>query len=183
MSTLVVENLNGPSSGSNANKVIIPSGHTLDASAGTITPSANQIVKTVFVEETGDLSTSSGSYSNVIGTNYTPLFDDSILYVSGVVSGISFEGGSGNSYQGSTWRYIVTPSGGTAVDDYINFYQFHFPSGSYWGGMVPFSFKFTVSSTVSHSIYVQAFARSSQTNYLRNRNGEVSTLTVQEIKQ
>jgi len=45
MSTLHVENLKGLSSGSNANKIIVPSGQTLDASGGTITPSSGQIVK------------------------------------------------------------------------------------------------------------------------------------------
>ena len=42
--TLTVQNLQGPASGANANKVIIPSGHTLDASAGFV-PSAGQIVQ------------------------------------------------------------------------------------------------------------------------------------------
>ena len=36
MSTLHVENLKGLSSGGNANKIIVPSGQTLDASAGTL---------------------------------------------------------------------------------------------------------------------------------------------------
>ena len=45
MSTLHVENLKGPTTGSNANKIIVPSGQTLDASGGTITPSSGQIVK------------------------------------------------------------------------------------------------------------------------------------------
>ena len=36
MSTLHVENLKGLSSGGNANKIVIPSGQTLDVSAGTL---------------------------------------------------------------------------------------------------------------------------------------------------
>lgn len=36
-STLTVQNIQGPTSGANANKIIIPSGHTLDASAGGVT--------------------------------------------------------------------------------------------------------------------------------------------------
>ena len=40
MSTIKVENLTGLTSGSNANKIIIPSGQTIDASAGTLVPSA-----------------------------------------------------------------------------------------------------------------------------------------------
>ena len=47
MSTLHVENLKGLSSGGNANKIIVPSGQTLDASAGVLTPSAGQIVQQV----------------------------------------------------------------------------------------------------------------------------------------
>ena len=46
MSILHVENLKGLTTGSNANKVIVPSGQTLDASDGTIVPSAGQIVQT-----------------------------------------------------------------------------------------------------------------------------------------
>lgn len=45
MSTLQVENLKGPTSGSNANKITIPSGQTLDTTAGTFIPHSGQIVK------------------------------------------------------------------------------------------------------------------------------------------
>ena len=44
-SELIVQTIQGPSSGANANKVLIPSGHTLDVSGGTLVPSAGQIVK------------------------------------------------------------------------------------------------------------------------------------------
>mgnify|MGYP005989831973 CR=1 FL=1 len=42
--TLQVENLIGPTSGANANKIIIPSGQTLDASSGFI-PASGQVVQ------------------------------------------------------------------------------------------------------------------------------------------
>jgi|TARA_Y100000015_G_scaffold39774_1_gene43972 hypothetical protein len=45
MSTLHVENLKGLSSGGNANKIIVPSGQTIDASAGTLVPSAGAVVQ------------------------------------------------------------------------------------------------------------------------------------------
>ena len=69
MSTLHVENLKGPTSGANANKIIVPSGQTLDASAGVLTPSAGQMVQ--YQERYYDLATfttSSGSMVDV--TNY-----------------------------------------------------------------------------------------------------------------
>ena len=42
-SELIVQTIQGPSSGANANKVLIPSGHTLDASAGFIPPSGSVV--------------------------------------------------------------------------------------------------------------------------------------------
>jgi len=47
MSTIKVENLTGLTSGSNANKIIIPSGQTIDASAGTLVPSAGAVMQVV----------------------------------------------------------------------------------------------------------------------------------------
>jgi hypothetical protein len=45
--TLTVQNLQGPSSGANANKIIVPSGQTLDASGGSFIPELGQIRKVV----------------------------------------------------------------------------------------------------------------------------------------
>ena len=80
--TLTVQNLQGPSSGANANKVIIPSGQTLDASGGTLVPSAGQIVqvqKNNFIMV--GFSTTSGSLVDV--TNFyvdiTPTSANSLI--------------------------------------------------------------------------------------------------------
>ena len=82
MSTLHVENLKGLSSGGNANKIIVPSGQTLDASAGTIAPSVGQVVqvqKNVF-DLTG-MSTSATSMTDLapIYVDITPVYSNSIL--------------------------------------------------------------------------------------------------------
>jgi len=58
--TLTVQNLQGPTSGANANKVIIPSGQTLDASEG-FTPPAGSVVQVVTVQD--------GSNSNITVAN------------------------------------------------------------------------------------------------------------------
>ena len=180
-SELIVQTIQGPSSGANANKVLIPSGHTLDVSGGTLVPSAGAVVKSAVVDETNSLSTTSTSWQDVLTIDFTPSFNNSILFISGAVQGVSYE--SNTSYQGSKWRYLVTPSGGAAFEDFINYYMFHFPTGSYYGGSVPISFKYTVSSTVNHSIKIQAYSANGTSNCIRNRNGERSTLVVQEIKQ
>lgn len=61
MSTLHVENLKGLSSGGNANKVIIPSGQTLDASNG-FTPPADYIIQIVSGEHASLTATGGSSY-------------------------------------------------------------------------------------------------------------------------
>jgi len=83
MSTLHVENLKGLSSGSNANKIIVPSGQTLDASAGVITPSSGQVVQCVFRDDArGHIATSSSSYvASGVSHSITPKFADSTILI------------------------------------------------------------------------------------------------------
>ena len=66
MGTLTVQTLQAPTSGANANKVIIPSGHTLDASNGLTTPSGHviQVVGTKF----------DGQSANVVATTSTSFY-------------------------------------------------------------------------------------------------------------
>ena len=62
MSTLQVENLIGPTSGSNANKVIIPSGQTLDASNGFVAP-VGHVIQSVLWKMTPVVKSTSGSWA------------------------------------------------------------------------------------------------------------------------
>lgn len=82
--TLTVQNLQGPSSGANANKVIIPSGQTIDASAGTLVPSAGQIVQIKHAAITNSTTFSSVSYADATGFNVaiTPKYTSSVIYIS-----------------------------------------------------------------------------------------------------
>jgi hypothetical protein len=61
--TLTVQNLQGPSSGANANKVIIPSGHTLDTSSGAIIHPADGVVKSTIWEVPATAVSTSGSWA------------------------------------------------------------------------------------------------------------------------
>ena len=56
-SELIVQTLKGPTSGANANKVIIPSGQTLDASAGGMTTPAGHVIQVVNEVRTSELTT------------------------------------------------------------------------------------------------------------------------------
>ena len=87
--TLTVQNIEGPSSGANANKIIIPSGQTLDASGGTLVPSAGAVVQCVQYYDPATLHESTSS-SAFVGSNIrktiTPKFSDSLIIAQCVVS-------------------------------------------------------------------------------------------------
>ena len=79
MSTLHVENLKGLSSGGNANKVIIPSGQTLDASNG-LTPPSGYVIQAVTATY-GGTSTNSSSYTamSTVGSITTTVANSKLL--------------------------------------------------------------------------------------------------------
>ena len=83
-SELTVQTIQGPSSGANANKVIIPSGHTLDASGGTLMPSAGQVVQELYSENTTGGSFNSTSWTDMpsFSINITPKFSNSLIVIS-----------------------------------------------------------------------------------------------------
>ena len=67
-SELIVQTIQGPSSGANANKVLIPSGHTLDVSGGTLVPSAGQVLQ---VASGYNQTPFSGTSTNVWNTTFS----------------------------------------------------------------------------------------------------------------
>jgi len=84
-SELYVETLKGLTSGANANKVIIPAGQTLDASAGTLIPSAGQIVQlqersigTFFTLSSADVWLNP---HNSVYVDITPQYANSVIIV------------------------------------------------------------------------------------------------------
>ena len=82
--TLTVQNLQGPSTGANANKIIIPSGQTLDVSGGTFTPSAGQVVQELYAENTAGGTFNSTSWTDITSfeINITPKYANSLIVIS-----------------------------------------------------------------------------------------------------
>ena len=80
-SELIVQNLKGPASGSNGNKVIVPSGHTLDASEG-FTPPAGHVIKTSTWKPSISTSTTSNSLVDLATTSLT-FTQNNIINVTG----------------------------------------------------------------------------------------------------
>lgn len=176
MSTLQVENLIGPTSGSNANKVIIPSGQTLDASNGFVAPSGSviQVVQgetnTSMYSDTDNTPLDTGLQATI-----TPKFSNSKILVTCDVSiGIS----SGFSYldlylyrQGSNVKKLENSL------FWANTSNPHF-------GRVPLTLLDNPSSSSSlvYKIYVQKNGQASgQVKF--NPDSGVSTITLMEIAQ
>lgn len=83
-SEITVQTIKGPTSGANANKVIIPSGVTLDASGGTLRPSDGAVVQTQSVQcgSTGNsLTITANAFSDIpeATITFTPKYSNSKL--------------------------------------------------------------------------------------------------------
>ena len=82
MSTLHVENLKGLSSGGNANKIIIPSGQTLDASNGFTAPAGHVIqMQNAGIAGNSSTTTSTSFIDTGLSVNITPKFATSKILV------------------------------------------------------------------------------------------------------
>lgn len=176
-SELIVQNLKGPASGSNANKVIIPSGHTLDASSG-FTPPTGHVVKT---------STWKPSFSSTLATTTmtdlaTATFDftqNSIINVTGMMR-TRHDGSSG-------WRLIYI---GVYVDGIGQVYHSSY-IGTDNGRMIssnPINFSFTWTVSGSATVRLQGSTYNSTTAEFGNSaQSSLSTqndfLTFMEIAQ
>jgi len=80
-STITVQNIQGPTTGANANKIIVPSGHTLDASGGTLVPSAGAVVQVADGRTITWTSHSTTSYTDTnLSVAFTPKYANSKLY-------------------------------------------------------------------------------------------------------
>lgn len=77
--TLTVQNLQGPSSGANANKIIIPSGQTLDASNGMEFPSGSVVQVATDTNSANVYWSGSSSWNDVWRPLFTPKYADSTL--------------------------------------------------------------------------------------------------------
>jgi hypothetical protein len=81
-SILSVEQLRGLSSGDTPNTITLPTGQTLDASAGTFTPSSGQIIQVQSYEYAGETSYTSTNWSTTpYQVDITPVFANSKIFV------------------------------------------------------------------------------------------------------
>lgn len=176
--TLTVQNIEGPSSGSDANTILIPSGQTLHAPGHLL-----QIEST----SNGDSwSTTSGSYVTItdLTITFTPQFSTSKLYVTGHISGAGTNNARVSIFRDGTNLISTVTSRTPAIADYYE---------NQWNGAIwvrPFNFLLDASSTSATTIDARVFTtgtfflnKARDTTDNSGRTNAHSTLTIMEIAQ
>ena len=187
MSTLHVENLKGLSSGGNANKIIVPSGQTIDASAGTLVPSANQIVQHLYSAPTAATTLSSGSYTDATGFSVTivPKYTNSKILIR-VWSTASHDNGGGSAGNSAQDYRLLRDSTEIFAASYQNYFNQAAMSQDFYP---PFTFSYidTPSSTssITYKIQGRLYAGNQRSWAINHGNGgsTKAVMEVLEIKQ
>lgn len=101
-SEIIVNTIKAPTTGANANKVIIPSGVTLDANAGEFKPPAGAVIQYVrkVVDQNNHAYTSSSSYVDVASSavSITPKYANSLIKFSAKIFLHAQTGNNHNMY-------------------------------------------------------------------------------------
>jgi len=187
MSTIKVENLTGITSGSNANKVIVPAGQTLDASGGTLVPSANQVVQHLFAVPTGRTHFNSGTYTDAAGfsVTITPKYSNSKILIRAWAKTSHSNGGGSANNTAQDHRLVRNGSGIYAASWQNYFNQSSMPDDFY----PPFTMNYidTPSSTsaLTYKIQGRLYSGSQREWYINDGNGgdTKAVMEVLEIKQ
>ena len=182
-SELYVETLKGLTSGANANKVIIPAGQTLDASAGTVVPSSDQILQVKYHRWNSEQTISSESWTDVTASsfNFTPVSTNSTILLLADVS-FHVQDTSGTTAAG-TWKVLVD---GSAKDNPGDEYEHFVYSSStteanhYWRSSKQVAYSNT--STSQQTIKLQGAMYGNYTRISFNRGSNYySYITAMEI--
>ena len=151
MSTLQVENLIGPTSGSNANKVIMPSGQTLDASNGFIPPAGHMVQFKFHQHDPGSSSTSSTSLVDTgLTVDITPKFSNSYFYI------IASMYESYSNTVGSTIQYAINRNGTVIGDHQGATVGYQSTSPHYWNTTLTFVDAPNTTSTLTYKIQAKS---------------------------
>ena len=109
-SEIIVNTIKAPTTGANANKVIIPSGVTLDANAGDFIPPAGAVVQVTKVGHSTATSNTSSSYTDTgLTGSITPKFSNSLILII-VSANVSTAGSNGNEIANRLYRSAPTTS-------------------------------------------------------------------------
>jgi hypothetical protein len=132
-SKIIVNEISAPTTGANANKVIIPSGVTLDASGGGLTTPSGHIIQVVTARSEGPAisSTSTGFVNSGLGISITPKFATSKIVVETSFTSTSSSGNSANA--GTNFKFFKSIAGGaySSIRSGNGFLEYSSDSGNY----------------------------------------------------
>ena len=151
--TLTVQTLQGPSSGANANKLLIPSGQTLDVSGGTLVPSAGQVVqaKKTYANPSAEISTTSTSLvASGIQLVITPKFSDSLLFIDFSCSMVHASS-SGNAIKG-----VMYANGSSIADQQYQLGYQAYSTNQYSPWAFSMSYAHGTTSAITLEPYIQS---------------------------
>jgi hypothetical protein len=179
---LTVQTIQGPTSGANANKVIIPAGQTLDASAGGLIPSVDGVVQVkVGQTRTSTESSSTSFISTPLSVTITPKYADSIIRLDVMSSGYYTSDAAAQIYiYGTIYRNGSNIGvGGTST---LGLFGAHGNNNNY---ARPFVFGTEDTPNTTSSVTYQMYMRVNTGTYTGGVNDGrfVNTITATEIKQ
>ncbi len=132
-SEIIVNTIKAPTTGANANKVIIPSGVTLDASGGGLTTPSGHIIQVVTDRTSGSaIGTTSTSYvDSGVGVSITPKFATSKILIEACFTSTSSQGSANAA--GCIYKFYSSIAGGaySAIRSGNGFLAYNLYSGSY----------------------------------------------------
>ena len=185
-SELIVQTIKGPTSGANANKIIVPAGQTLDASAGFVPP-AGSVVQVKHLTNNTQTSFSGVNPQTFMTLSITPSSTSSKIFLTYDVS-LSFDWGGCHA---QTYIYRgATPLGlaGTPDSNGTYAHKIFFIDGTSDNNMssVSGSYLDSPSTTSSTTYNIACSANNGNTMYVNRRfldggHYMVSSMTLMEI--
>jgi len=180
---LTVQTIQGPTSGANANKVIIPAGQTLDASAGGVTLPAGvggKVLQVVSFNTTTQTNTSSTSYVDTqITASITPSSTSSkVLVIVACPSESNTAGGVGSGNSSIALFRSGTQLSATSIGTREGYSGSHY---DYVQGGNHLSYLDSPSSTSPVTYLVKIKSNHSTTSLIVPRNGDGGNIVLMEI--
>ena len=173
-SELIVQTIQGPSSGANANKVIIPSGHTLSAAGHVI-----QVKTFTSGSSLGTINTT--TFADILSCSFTTKEDGSLVVISGAAP--LYTNDSSAIWSGSNYIQLVRGSSVLAGYEHPGPKNTldEFSSSS----AVEYAETLATAGTYTYKIQARMTTSGGYLQYNRNTAGALSStrLTIMEIAQ
>ena len=176
MSTLHVENLKGLSSGGNANKVIIPTGQTLEVADNIRYDDmpVGSVIQKDFTTH-GAFDSTASSWVNVATLTFTPRFNNSRIFIN--YTGQLYKYNTSN-YPNSDAR-IQTDLGSGGDSNLVYHPYITYMDTSQYMYSLSMSARYDVSNTNAHTVKIQIHPQGYRTYIYNNSN----LFTIEEVKR